>query len=63
MPFFIKCKQKPLFLDQIANTNKNLPIMFDSSKQDKARYMEELVSLFKGLKDSVSDRVKEAGCL
>ena len=45
----------------MTNINIIFRAKFHSSEQDEARYAEELVSLFKGLKASVSDRLKRQG--
>ena len=60
---FINYKQELLLPGRTPNKSKNLSAMFDSSKQDEVRYTEELVLLFKGLKASVCDQLKEAGHL
>ena len=45
----------------MTNINKNLPARLESSEYDEARYIEELVYLFKELKASVYDWLKDVG--
>ena len=63
LPFFVNYKKKPLLPGRTTTARYTLSSTLDSLETEYTQYNERIVSLFKTLKASIADQLREAGHL